>query len=332
MKQKGLFLATGLLFILGVSLAYQQGYWFENMALSADTQWTFLQGGVSVGGGVMSAFGQGFIQFFEGVSALLGHNVLLAIIAIALLAELITLYSSVNIQLKQKKIHLFHKKLVDRFRSGELGMSDSKRELDVLYSVNERIHARGGVLVLFQFIVFLAVILGLGLLTHSPQLMNAANVDIPLFARPASVFLPVLVGLAYLLHSLIKIQVKQREDYISSHQTKAAILFALVGSTVVFFFSSSFAVLLSVYLITQISFSTFRYLIVESKAKAWGKLAQRELIAMLKASKKHKNRVEHLSRKFHHMTFARHLNFHLLEEAASMSFAFVLVLTESGLL
>lgn len=329
MKQKGLFLTAALLFILGVSLAYQQTYLFESAAMGSQL---VQLSGVGDLGATVSAFGQGFIQFFELINGVMGGNLLLSIIAIALLVELVTLYSAVNIQLKQKKIHLFHKKLVDRFKSGELSMSETKRELDVLHSVNERIHMRGGVLVLFQFIIFLAVLLGLYILSASPQSMTIASRDISLFIQPVSTALPILAALAYLLHSLIKMHVKQKEDYISPVQIKAAMVFALLGSTLIFFFASSFAVLLSVYLITQISFSTLRYVTVESKAKAWGKLAQRELIGMLKASKKHKNKVQHWSRKFHHMAFARHLNFHLLEEAASMSLAFALIIVESGLL
>ena len=331
-KQKGLYLATGLIFALSLYLAYQQGYLISAPALTAESQLSSGASSVTLVGGMLSAFGMGFVQFFDLFNSILGGNLLISIIVLALVVELITLFASVSIQLKQKKIHLFHKKLVDRFKSGELAMSDTKRELDILYSVNERIHARGGMLVLFQLIVFSMVLLGLYLVSGSPDLMRLANADLVLFLKPATFYLPVLVALGYLLHSFIKIHIKQREDYIGKTQIVTAILFAIVRSTVVFFFAANFALLISIYLVTQISFSTARYLIVESKSKAWGKLAQRELIGMLREAKKHKNKVEHASRKFHHMAFARHLNYHLLEEAASMTLAFGLVLVQSGLL
>jgi len=69
-----------------------------------------------------------------------------------------------------------------------------------------------------------------------------------------------------------------------------------------------------------------RYIFVEERAREWGKHVQRNLIHMLKTSRLHKNRLEHLSRKFNHLPLVRHLNFHLLEEAVSMSLVAVIAL------
>jgi hypothetical protein len=251
-----------------------------------------------------------------------------AIVVLALVVELVTLYPAVNLQLKQKKIHLFHKKLVDRFHRGELTMSESKRELDVLYSVNERIHRRGAWLFGSQLLVFVLVFVGLKLAVQVPSALGGSfsAFNFALLSAPIGVSLPILASLAYLLHSLVKIHLKQREDYISMKQVYTAVALGLIGAGLVFYFASIFAVLLTVFFLTQITFATMRYIIVEDNAKEWGKYVQRELIKMLRTARIHKGKLEHWSRKFHHFPIVRHLNFHLLEEAVSMSLAFIMFL------
>ena len=333
MKRFGLIFSTVVLFALSLYLAYEQG------ASSGSLQ-GFIGGHLAAPSGLagsLNAFEAQLLNVFGGLvsslTAFFGGSLIAAVIVLALLVELALLYPAVSIQLKQKKIHLFHKKLVNRFLSGELSLSDSNRELDVLYSVNENIHRRGALLISAQLIVFVAVLMGLNLLSQNPAMLSGGSFDsfnFALFAKPVSAALPALAGLAYFLHSLIKIHLKQREDYISPMQTMLATFFGLFASAVVFFFAEMFATLLSVYFLTQITFATMRYIIVEENAKVWGKQAQKELIKLLHSAKLHKNKIEHLSRRFNHHPMVRSINFHLLEEALSMSLA--LVITLNGLL
>ena len=226
-------------------------------------------------------FKASFVSAFGGILSTLmtafGGSLVAAVIVLALAVELITLYPAVNIQLKQKKIHLFHKKLVDRFARGELTMSETRRELDVLYSVNEKMHKRGALLVSFQVIAFVLVLFGLYYAALVPSVIAGgfSSFNFALLAKPVSYTLPILVGLAYLLHSLVKIHLKQREDYISSEQIQTALIFATIGSIAVFIFAGTFATLLSIYVLTQITFATMRYIIVEDNSKVWGKVAQK---------------------------------------------------------
>ncbi len=336
MKKNRFTLTALALFVLSLFLAYQQGYFFDSGLGMSDVSYassTLPASGTTILSGLPAVLASIFMPVFNFLLFMLGNHFMVAIIVLALLVELITLYPAVNIQLMQKKIHLFHKKLVDRFRSGELSMGKAKRELDVLYSVNERMHMKGAVLVVFQLLVFASVLSGLYLISQgliNPVAVGISNVG--LVNAPVTYILPILTGLSYLLHSLIKIQVKQREDYISDAQLAVALMFAILGSAVVFFFSTQFAVLLSVYVMTQITFATLRYIVVENKAKAWGKLAQKQLLHLLRTSTRHKNKVEHLSRKFNHLAFVRHVNFHLLEEGLSMSLAFVIAITSVGII
>lgn len=329
MKRTGLILTCIILFAISLYAAYAQGVNYIEIN--------------GPGGGHLAApldaelinlpfiLGK-FLYLFSGVlnfvTSIFGGSLIATIIIMALLVELITLYPAVNLQLKQKKIHLFHKKLVDRFHRGELTMSDSKRELDVLYSVNEQIHRRGAWLVLSQLLVFLLVFAGLALTAQVPSVLNGAfsSFNYAMFSSPVGISLPIIASLAYILHSLIKIHLKQKEDYLSMRQVYVAIAIAVLISGIVFYFASIFAVLLTVFFLTQITFATIRYIIVEDKSKEWGKHAQRELIKMLKSSKLHKNKIQYWSRKFNHLPIVRHLNFHLLEEAVSMTLAIVLVI------
>ncbi|MBU0705614.1 hypothetical protein KJ657_05420 [Patescibacteria group bacterium] len=329
MKRTGLILTCVILFAVSLYAAYMQGV--NYVEVNGLAGW-HLAASLNMGLTDMSSFWGGFLHtfsgFLNGLTSLLGGSLIAAVIVMALLVELITLYPSVNLQLKQKKIHLFHRKLVDRFRRGELTMSDSKRELDVLYSVNERIHARGAWLFAAQLFVFLLILLGFYLTAQVPSVLHGqfSSFNYALLSAPVGVDLPILASLAYLLHSLVKIHLKQQADYISQRQVYTAVTIAILGSILVFYFATMFAVLLTVFFLTQITFATMRYIIVEDNAREWGKYVQRELIKMLKTSRLHKNRMEHWSRKFNHLPLVRYLNFHLLEEAASMSLAIVLVL------
>lgn len=335
MKRKGLIFSTVFLFALSLCLAYLQANSLSGSSLSLAGKANLLpavQAGYSELSGMALSFAKGFAYFLNALSSVFSGSMLAALIVLGLVVEMATLYPAVNIQLKQKKIHLFHKKLIDRFHSGELSMGKAKRELDVLYSVNERIHARGAVLVSFQVIAFVAVFAGLYMLSLEPALLSGSfsAFSHALLAQPFSAVIPALVGMAYMLHSLIKISLKQKEDYISQRQVLVALGIALVLSIAIFSLAGSAPVLVSVYFLTQITFATMRYLIVDENAKAWGKLAQRDLIKLLRTSAVHKNKIQHASRKFNHFAFARHFNFHLLEEALSMSLVLVMTISVIG--
>lgn len=335
MKRLGLISTTIILFAVSLYAAYVQGSSYAGASVFSGGH---LAAPVMDPVGPTSAFAQGYLEFFSrlmgNLTSIFGGSLMAAVIALALLVELVTLYSSVSIQLKQKKIHLFHKKLVDRFHKGELAMSKTKRELDVLYSVNERIHGRGALLVAFQLVIFLFVMWGLSMTAQFQTLIEGSfsSFNFALLSRPTDVGLPIVAGLAYLLHSLVKIHLKQREDYISENQTVAAVGLGTFGAVLVFYFASIFPVLLTVYFLTLITFATMRYLIVEENSKEWGKRAQKELIHMLRTSKLHKHKVEHWSRKFNHLPVIRRINFHLLEEALSMSLALVIAFNGMALM
>ena len=269
-----------------------------------------------------------FKTLMNGLSLVFGGSLLTALVVLALLVELITLYPAVRIQLKQKKIHLFHKKLVDRFRSGELAMSKAKQEQAILYAVNETLHIRGSAMMLIQLAVFVFVLAGLYLLAQDASLFTGVfnSFTFALLAKPVTVNLPLITALAYLLHAFIKIHVRQQEDYLSQTQILVAIGLSILISIAVFVFASNFSTLLSVYFMTQLTFATMRYIVVEEQAKAWGKLAQRELIKMLQNAEVHKNKLQHLSRKFNHLALVRHSNFHLLEEGLSMTLLLMLAI------
>lgn len=333
MKRTGLILTSIILFAVSLYAAYVQGVGYAEV--------NGLAGGHLAAAPLdsvsnLAPFWAKYLSIFSGLlntlTSVFGDSLIAGVIVLALLVELVTLYPSVNLQLKRKKIHLFHKKLVDRFHRGELRMSESKRELDVLYSVNERIHRRGALLFGSQLIVFLLVFVGLDLVAKVPSVLLGAfsSFNFALLSGPVGISLPILASLAYLLHSLVKIYLKQQEDYISMKQTYTALGFVIIISGMVFYFATIFAVLLTVFFLTQITFATMRYLIVEEHAKGWGKYVQRELVKMLRTSRLHKNKLEHWSRMFHHLPLVRHLNFHLLEEAVSMTLAIVMVL--NGLL
>ena len=123
---------------------------------------------------------------------------------------------------------------------------------------------------------------------------------------------------------------KEKEDYISSSQSLVAIFIAVFTSTMVYWFSSSFAVLLTIYLVTLLSFSVIRYILVEQHAKEWGRNAKQQLVNMLQNAEGHRNDFEYFSRVWNHLPIVRHINFHLLEEALSMTIGLMLALNFFG--
>jgi len=328
-KRTGLILTCVILFAISLYAAYAQGVIYVEVNGPAGGHLAAtLSATTSSFGPFWSNYAHAFSALLNSFSGVFFNSLIAATVVLALLAELITLYSATNLQLKQKKIHLFHKKLVDRFHSGDLTMSDSKRELDVLYSVNERIHRRGALLFCSQLFVFILVVIGLNLVAQVPSTLwgYISPFNIALLSRPIGISLPILASLTYMLHSLVKIHLRQKEDYISMKQLYMSFALAVIISGMVFYFAVLFPVLLTVYFLTQITFATLRYIIVENKAKDWGGYVQKELIKMLKSSRTHKNKLEHWSRIFNHIPIVRHLNFHLMEEALSMSLAIVMVL------
>jgi len=271
-------------------------------------------------------------NIMNGLMSVFGNNILISIIVLALIVELILLYPSLSIQLKQKKIHLFHKKLVDRFNRGEVTLSDTKHELDLLYSVNEKIHSRGTMFVVAQIVVFFMVLWGLNLLVNVPSILHGSwNVlNFSLLSKSTNYLIPLIASLLFFLHSLTKIYYKQREDYISPTQTITALGVAVVGATIVYWFASVFTVALTIYVATLIAFSTIRYIIVEQHSQSWGKFAQKELIQTLQTIEPHKDKFQYISRRWNHIPVIRHINFHLLEEALSMSLGLLLALSFFG--
>ncbi len=241
-------------------------------------------------------------------------------VGMAILVELVLLYPSVALQLKQKKIHLFHKKLVDRFERGELAMSATKHELARLYAVNEKLHSRGALLVLSQVIVFLGVL---------AALQNSASEAA--MEAPETWGIPVLAALLVFLHSLIKINAKARQDYLKGAQLTLALMFAVLGAAVMYAFASVFGIALTVYVVLQVALATLRYLWVERHALSWSRLAYQELLNDLRHTPVSNNRFQYLSQRWNHLPVVRHLNFHLLEEALSMSLGLMLALNILGL-
>lgn len=333
MKKFGIIFTTLALFALSIYLAFTQGSvgFVESQGqfthFAAPTQISPL-----VYTGIRAEMANIFANVMNGITSVFGNNILISIIILALIVELVLLYPSVRIQLKQKKIHLFHKKLVDRFNRGEIKLSETQRELDIIYSVNEKIHFRGTFFVIIQMIVFFTVLWGLNLLIKVPYLINGSwNIlNFSLLNSPDHYMIPLVASLLYFIHSLTKIYYKEKEDYISSSQTLVAILVAVIGATIVYWFASVFAIALTLYVITLITFSTVRYIIVEQHAKQWGKLAQKELMEILQIAEPHKDKFQYISRKWNHIPVVRNINFHLLEEALSMSLGLLLALSFFG--
>lgn len=333
MKKATLILITILLFTLSLVVAYHQGAVptgeetiLHQASLMGARPSAFVYGGMK--GVVVSIFS----VFFNGFLMLSGGSALIAIIAMALLVEIVLLYPSVSIQLKQKKIHLFHKKLVDRCNNEEVTMKEAEKELNKLYEVNEKIHQRGALLVVAQIALLFSTFWGLKLLIHAPEALYGSwsLLDFSLLTRPDSVWLPVIASLVYFSHALMKMWLRSSEDYISPYQMISAFLFTLVGSGIVFTFAGIFSSALTIYFVTLVTFSTIRYWVVEQHAKEWGSLAQRELMEMLKATTGHKNKFQYFSRVWNHLPVIRLINFNLLEEALSMTLGLLLALSFFG--
>lgn len=333
MKKFGLIITTLALFAFSVTLAFRQGSSpLSAQRLSLDTFLSQAASNPWAGSGVKGVVAEGFARFMNGLLFVTNHSVLWAVILLALVVELLLLYPSVRIQLKQKKIHLFHKKIVDRFNSGELSVSATKEELYKVYEVNERLHRRGAGLVAIQVALFFLTFWGMSLIAKAPQMIEGSwsILNFSLLSKPAGIWVPLAVSLSYFLHATIKVWLKEREDFISPIQTVIALSFAVVGSTAVYYFSTLFPLILSVYFVTLVTVATIRYWVVEQRAREWGKLAHQELVQMLRDAKPHANPFEYWSRKWSHLPVVRHINFNLLEEALSMSLGLLLALSFFG--
>ena len=331
MKRIGLILITLGLFAFSIYLAFLQGS-IPFTERPVESVLAPVQASPLVYTGFKAEVTKVFSVVFNSIMQFTGNSVLLGIIVLALLVELILLYPSVRIQIKQKKIHLFHKKLVDRFNRGELSVSETEDELHKLYDVNEKIHHRGAILVATQIIIFFFTFWGLNLMVRVPDLLYGSwNVlNFSLLSVTKGFWIPLFAGLIYFMHAMIKIYYKEKEDYISTAQTTIAFLFAIIGSAIVYLFASIFAVALVIYFVTLVTFATIRYIVVEQDAKEWKKIAQQELIQMLLKAKPHKTRFEYFSRKWSHLPVVRHINFNLLEEALSMTLGLILALSFFG--
>lgn len=333
MKKFSLVITTLALFAFSVYLAFLQG------SLPMADQKNYLQNVLApassdtvVYTGIKAGVANIFSVVMNGLMGITGGSVLWSIVLMALLVELLLLYPSVRLQLKQKKIHIFHKKVVDRFNRGELSMSETKDELYKIYDVNEQIHGRGALLVIIQIALFFFTFWGMNLMVNAPQLLwgswNALNVS--LLSKTGNFLIPLLASLLYFLHVMVKVYFKENEDYISSIQTIFAVLFGALGATAVYFFAGIFPLALVVYFVTLIAFATIRYGVVEKHVRQWGALAQKELIQMLREAKIHESRFEYFSRKWNHLPVVRYINFNLLEEALSMSLGLLLALSFFG--
>ncbi|MBN2096004.1 hypothetical protein JW752_01240 [Candidatus Peregrinibacteria bacterium] len=331
MKRSGLILTTLVLFALSVYLAFVQG---SASFLNPPVEGTLHAVAASplVYTGFKAVVAKWFLVVMNSLLVLTGKSVLLSIILLALLVELVLLYPSFRIQLKQKKIHLFHKKLVDRFSKGELSVSQTEDELHKLYDVNEKIHHRGATMVMIQMALFFFTFWGLNLMVKAPGLLTGSwsILNFSLLTPPITYTLPLTAGLLYFAHACTKIYFKQKEDYVSSAQLTIAALFAVIGAVVVYVFAGVFAVALTVYFITLITFATIRYIVVEQHARNWGQFAQRELMQMLREAGPHKNRFQYFSRLWNHIPIVRHINFNLLEEGLSMTLGLLLALSFFG--
>lgn len=332
-KKFSLALATIMLFAASLYLAYRQGNLPEVSDSSVNES---MLRGVAASPLIYTGFKAQVAKLFavvlNSLMTFMGKSILLGIVTLAFLVELILLYPSIRIQMKQKKIHLFHKKLIDRFNSGELAVSETEDELYKLYDVNEKIHHRGAWMVMIQVALFFFTFWGLSLMVKAPGLISGSwsILNFSLLSRTQGIFLPVMTALVYFIHAITKIYYKEKEDYISPSQTTMALLFAVVGSVIVYTFAGKFAAVLSIYFVTLVSFATIRYIVVEQHAKKWGAMAQRELIKMLREAEPHKNRFAYFSRVWNHLPIVRHINFNLLEEALSMTLGLMLALSFFG--
>ncbi len=331
MKKLSLITATLTLFALSVYLAFMQGNTSGVELHNSATESVLTGAQVSplVYTGFKAEVAKIFSIVFNSLMQMSGGSVLISIVVLAIAVELILLYPSARIQFKQKKIHLFHKKLVDRFNRGELSVGAAEDELHKIYDVNERIHHRGAILVVAQIALFFFTFWGLNLMVKVPEMLYGSwNIlNFSLLSKSTSIWIPVTASIIYLIHSLTKIYFKTKEDYINPAQIITAMFFALTGSMIVYFFAGIFAVALSLYFITLITFSTVRYILIEKYTNHWSRShVHKELMQMLKESEPHKNRFQYFSRLWKHLPIVRHINFNLLEESLSMSLGILLAM------
>ncbi len=322
-KQIGLIAITLILFSLSIYIAFLQGGVSGNVLQHyPQSILTGIYSNPIVYTGFRAEVASVFAVIFNIFMKITGGSVILSIIILALSVELLLLYPSILIQFKQKKIHLFHQKLVDKFNNGKLSVSKTKQELHKVYDVNQKIHQRGAILVAIQIAIFFVTFWGLNLIIKAPEMLYGSwnLLNFSLLSKNTGFTIPVLAGALYFLHSMVKIYFKKEEDYVSPSQILAAMFFTIIGSSIVYIFSGIFAVVLSVYFITLITFSTVRYILIEKYTENWrSSFIKKELIKMLREAKPHKNRFQYFSRIWSHLPIVRHINFNLLEEALSMS-------------
>ena len=280
--------------------------------------------------GVAAFLANLFSGVFNAILPFLSGDVLTAIVVLALMTELVLLYPSVRLQIQQKTLHLFHRKLADRFQNGELKVTKAKRELEQLYAANETLHARGALLVVLQILVVIAAFFGINLLVKAPYLLTGASwsvSNVALLSPLQGYSLPLVAALLYLLHSLVKINIKQKQDYLGSAQLRLALLFSVLISEMVFAFASIAPSALVLFMASFIAFSTLRFIAVEAVTHPKIlKKAHADLVKKLRASKPASNFVTQISHRFNHLPVFRYLNLHLFEEALSMSLLCLLVL------
>jgi hypothetical protein len=332
MKKLGLIFTTLVLFSVSIYVAFMQGTVSSVIHQSAPENMAYAVQSPVMYVGLKAVVADSFAFVFNGLMYFMGHNILLAIVALAFLVELVLLYPSVRIQLKQKKIHIFHKKLIDRFNSGELSMSKTEDELYKIYDVNEKIHHRGALMVVAQVTVFFFTFWGMSLISNVPEMLSGSwnFLNVSMLVNPTGYALPLFVSMIYFTHAVTKIYFKAKEDYISAPQVTLSLIFSVIGSVIVYFFVGVFSIALSVYFLTLVTVATVRYILVEQHSRGWSKYAQKELIEMLHGAKTHEDRFQYLSRAWNHLPIVRHINFCLLEEALSMTLGLLLALSFFG--
>src|SRR3989338_900539 len=114
MKRASLIVFTLFFFALSLYVAFIQGSGsfsfipeFHLSALEAPEASRLFYSGIQAEVARVFSVIMNFLMGFTG------GQIFWAIVWLALIVEVVLLYPSVRLQLKQKKIHLFHKKLVD---------------------------------------------------------------------------------------------------------------------------------------------------------------------------------------------------------------------------
>lgn len=317
--KKYIIITLAFLFLLGVYIAFMQG--FSNEGLE----------GLSMSGivyvGMKAKIAIIFSNIFVLFMFLTNNNPIFAIIIMAFTVELILLYPNVIIQLKQRKIHLFHKKLLDKFNSGELKASDTNKDLYKLYAVNEKIHHKGALMVLSQIIIFFFTFWGLNLITHSKVLLSQPIIYL---SHSATVSLALLASFMWFFHSVLKIYYKNKEDYINPSQVIFALITTIITSMLVYVFANIFSIGILLYFMSLILFSSLKYILIFENIKSWYSYTKRDLIKDMNKINEDIDRFKFFSNLWNKIPVVRAINFNLLEEGLSMMLGLLLVLSFFG--